>query len=104
MSYAFRPFFLLNGLFAIAVIVIWLMALHGIKPTSVPANMVYWHGHEMVVGFSMAAMAGFVLTAVATWTDRQPRDSAALLAGCFCRYDFPFPAGHSARAGGGGRP
>jgi uncharacterized protein involved in response to NO len=72
MSYAFRPFFLLNGLFAIAIIVIWLMALHGIKPTSVPANMVYWHGHEMVVGFSMAAMAGFVLTAVATWTDRQP--------------------------------
>jgi uncharacterized protein involved in response to NO len=34
--------------------------------------MLYWHGHEMVVGFGMAAMAGFVLTAVATWTDRPP--------------------------------
>jgi uncharacterized protein involved in response to NO len=34
--------------------------------------MPYWHGHEMVVGFGMAAMAGFALTAVATWTDRPP--------------------------------
>jgi len=72
MSYAFRPFFLLNGLFAIAVISVWLMALHGIGLAPIPATMLYWHGHEMVVGFGMAAMAGFVLTAVATWTDRPP--------------------------------
>ena len=72
MSYAFRPFFLLNGIFAVVVISIWLMALHGTGPASVPATMLYWHGHEMVVGFAMAAMAGFVLTAVATWTDRPP--------------------------------
>ncbi len=72
MSYAFRPFFLLNGLFAIAVISVWLMALHGIGLTSLPVTMLYWHGHEMVVGFGMAAMAGFVLTAVATWTNRAP--------------------------------
>ena len=72
MSYAFRPFFLLNGLFAIAVITVWLMALHGSGLASLPATMPYWHGHEMVVGFGMAAMAGFALTAVATWTDRPP--------------------------------
>ncbi len=72
MSYAFRPFFLLNGLFAIATISVWLMALHGIGLAPIPATMLYWHGHEMVVGFAMAAMAGFVLTAVATWTDRSP--------------------------------
>ncbi len=72
MSYAFRPFFLLNGFFAVVVISIWLMALHGTGPASVPATMLYWHGHEMMVGFAMAAMAGFVLTAVATWTDRPP--------------------------------
>ena len=57
MSYAFRPFFLLNGLFAIAVIAIWMMALHGSGLASLPATMPYWHGHEMVVGFGMAAMA-----------------------------------------------
>jgi uncharacterized protein involved in response to NO len=72
MSYAFRPFFLLNGLFAIVVITIWLMALHGSRLAPLPATMLYWHGHEMVVGFGMAAVAGFVLTAVATWTDRPP--------------------------------
>ena len=70
MSYAFRPFFLLNGLFAIVVISIWMLALHGSGYVSVPANIPYWHGHEMVVGFGLAAVAGFVLTAVATWTGR----------------------------------
>jgi uncharacterized protein involved in response to NO len=72
MSYAFRPFFLLNGLFAIAVISVWLMALHGTRLASLPAAMQYWHAHEMAVGFGMAAVAGFVLTAVATWTGRPP--------------------------------
>lgn len=72
MSYAFRPFFLLNSLFAIIVVSLWVMALHGSKLALVPASMPYWHGHEMVVGFGMAAVAGFVLTAVATWTGRAP--------------------------------
>jgi len=72
MSYAFRPFFLLNGLFAIAVISIWLLKLHGTELGLLLATMRFWHGHEMVVGFGMAAIAGFVLTAVATWTNRPP--------------------------------
>jgi uncharacterized protein involved in response to NO len=72
ISYAFRPFFLLNGIFAIVVMSVWLMALHGTDLVSLPAAMQYWHGHEMVVGFGMAAMAGFILTAVATWTSRPP--------------------------------
>ena len=72
MSYAFRPFFLLNGLFAIVVISVWLMALHGSRFVPVPVTLPYWHGHEMVVGFGLAAVAGFVLTAVATWTGRPP--------------------------------
>ena len=72
MSYAFRPFFLLNGLFAIVVISVWLIALHGTGLALVAVIQPYWHGHEMVVGFAMSAIAGFVLTAVATWTDRPP--------------------------------
>ena len=62
LSYAFRPFFLFNGLFAIAVISVWITALHGAGPDVLPINIVYWHGHEMLVGFAMAAIAGFVLT------------------------------------------
>lgn len=72
LSYAFRPFFLLNGLFAIVAISIWMMALHGSRFAPVNAAMLYWHGHEMLVGFGLAAVAGFVLTAVATWTNRPP--------------------------------
>ncbi|MDH3511271.1 MAG: NnrS family protein [Gammaproteobacteria bacterium] len=78
LSYAFRPFFLLNGLFAIIVMLLWLMALHGAGPASLPADVLLWHGHEMLVGFAMAAIAGFVLTAVATWTDRPPLSGAPL--------------------------
>jgi len=78
LNYAFRPFFLLNGLFAMAVILFWVMALHGLGPSSMPTDTLMWHGHEMVVGFAMAAIAGFVLTAVATWTDRPPLHGAPL--------------------------
>jgi uncharacterized protein involved in response to NO len=30
--------------------------------------LMYWHAHEMVYGFVMAAIAGFLLTAVPSWT------------------------------------
>jgi uncharacterized protein involved in response to NO len=69
-SYAFRPFFLLNAIFAIAVMTIWGMTLHGAGPDFLPADITNWHAHEMLVGFAMAAIAGFILTAVATWTGR----------------------------------
>ena len=31
-----------------------------------------WHIHEMLFGFVMAAIAGFLLTAIPNWTARQP--------------------------------
>ena len=70
LSYAFRPFFLLNGIFAVVALAIWIFALHGAGPATLPVDIVYWHGHEMLVGFVMATIAGFILTAVATWTGR----------------------------------
>lgn len=33
---------------------------------SFPAS--FWHGHEMVYGFALAIIAGFLLTASANWT------------------------------------
>jgi len=76
-SYAFRPFFLLGSLFAIVIVGLWTSVLHA--PMGVPAEMLYWHGHEMLVGFAMAAVAGFLLTAVANWTGRQPLSGAPLV-------------------------
>ena len=67
LSYAFRPFFVLNGFFAILVVLAWMMTLHGL---GLPAMTPLWHAHEMLVGFAMAAVAGFSLTAVAVWTGR----------------------------------
>lgn len=67
LSYAFRPFFILGGGFAIFAILVWLMALHG---AGLPGTSALWHGHEMLLGFGMAAVAGFSLTAVANWTGR----------------------------------
>lgn len=72
LSYAFRPFFLFNGIFAIIAMIAWIAAWHGARTPAFPLDSTMWHGHEMVVGFAMATIAGFVLTAVATWTGRPP--------------------------------
>jgi len=57
----------MNGIFAIAAILTWVMTLHG---SGLPGITPMWHSHEMLVGFAMAAVAGFSLTAVANWTGR----------------------------------
>ncbi|MGX2040930.1 NnrS family protein [Methylocaldum sp. MU1018] len=71
-SYAFRPFFLLLGALAVLSIPAWGLHLSGILtwPDAWPAAV--RHGHEMIFGFAGAAIAGFLLTAVATWTGRPP--------------------------------
>jgi uncharacterized protein involved in response to NO len=66
-SYAFRPFFLMLGIYAILAMLAWVMTLHG---AGLPAITPLWHSHEMLLGFALAAVAGFSLTAVANWTGR----------------------------------
>jgi uncharacterized protein involved in response to NO len=39
-----------------------------------------WHGHEMLFGLVLAAVAGFLLTAVPVWTDTRPVSGARLAA------------------------
>jgi len=76
LSYAFRPFFVLGGGFAVFAIFAWLITLHGAGP---PIISPLWHGHEMLLGFGMAAVAGFSLTAVANWTGRPAVHGAPLV-------------------------
>jgi len=67
-DYGFRPFFLLCGVYALAIIPIWLFRFaHAATPFGALPAM-YWHSHEMLYGFVMAAVAGFLLTAVPSWT------------------------------------
>ena len=67
-SYGFRPFFLLAGAYALIMIPLWMyrFAHGGVAFDGLPA--MYWHAHEMIYGFVMAAIAGFLLTAVPSWT------------------------------------
>jgi len=56
-------------------VLMWVVTLHGSgRPEITPM----WHSHEMLVGFAMAAVAGFSLTAVANWTGRPAVHGAPL--------------------------
>lgn len=48
---------------------LWLLILTNYLPTP-PAGRVEWHGHEMIFGFTLAVIAGFLLTAVQNWTGK----------------------------------
>lgn len=67
---AFRPFFLFGSLFAILHISLWLTLYSGLVnfKAANSLSIFYWHGHEMIFGYSFAIIAGFLLTAVVTWT------------------------------------
>jgi len=66
---SFRPLFLATVLLAVAGIALWLGFLgFGLPLPSVPGGPLVWHAHEMLFGFGLAAVAGFVLTAVPEFT------------------------------------
>jgi uncharacterized protein involved in response to NO len=68
-DYGFRPFFLLCGVYALIIVPVWLFRFaHGGAPFGALPG-VYWHAHEMLFGFIAAAIAGFLLTAVPSWTN-----------------------------------
>lgn len=64
----FRPFFLLAGVAALVLIGTWVGALRGDVVLPLYYDAITWHGHEMVFGYAVAVIAGFLLTAVRNWT------------------------------------
>ena len=76
----FRPFFLLGACWSAIALAIWTAAFITGRalPTALPA--VTWHIHEMLFGFVLATIAGFILTAVANWTGRPPIAGGTLAA------------------------
>lgn len=69
LSLAFRPFFLLTAGFSTVSLLVWLGFFLGQGFTGAGKMApVVWHVHEMIFGFAATVAAGFVLTAVQTWT------------------------------------
>ncbi len=65
----FRPFFLAAGLFAVVAMATWMaIFLFGWQGGDPALAAMFWHGHEMVFGYALAVVAGFLLTAVRNWT------------------------------------
>jgi len=80
LSYGFRPFFLGAALWALISMALWAGAITGQWPLAGVYGAVAWHAHELLFGYVASVIAGFVLTAGATWTGRPPVRNAALLA------------------------
>jgi uncharacterized protein involved in response to NO len=66
----FRPFYLLAALFAAVAVPAWVADVAGHGWRAGYLDGLDWHQHEMVFGFVLAVMAGFLLTAVRVWTGR----------------------------------
>jgi len=77
---AFRPFFLFGAGFSSIAIFLWGLMLAGKINLSVYGNSIFWHSHEMIFGFAVAIILGFLLTAVQNWTGlRAPHGNTLLV-------------------------
>ena len=76
----FRPFFIGATGFAFLSTLLW-MGIYVLGWKLQPKHFapITWHAHEMIYGYSMAVIAGFLLTAVKTWTDVQTLNGYPLL-------------------------
>ncbi|WFF37886.1 NnrS family protein [Moraxella nasibovis] len=70
LNLGFRIFFVGAGVFAIISMGLWFAVLQGFTPFKGMVSPFYWHGHEMIFGYALAVVAGFLLTAVKTWTNQ----------------------------------
>jgi uncharacterized protein involved in response to NO len=78
LTQGFRPLFLAAGLWSIVALVLWIAMLT--IGFAVPSRFdpLTWHIHEMLFGFVMAAVGGFLLTAIPNWTQRLPVNGVPL--------------------------
>lgn len=74
----FRPFYLLASIFAALSVALWTAQYAGYLPDTYLRSQV-WHGHEMLFGYTVAVITGFLFTAVRTWTN-QPTPTGLVLA------------------------
>src|SRR6476660_1634546 len=78
LALGFRPFYLLASLFAAASIGLWALQFSGLLPFAYLQGPL-WHAHEMLFGFALAVVVGFLFTAGRNWTNK-PTPTGPLLA------------------------
>lgn len=67
LALGFRPFYLLAALLAALAIPLWIARWYGVLPGLARVDL-NWHMHEMVYGFALAVIIGFLFTAGRNWT------------------------------------
>jgi len=75
----FRPFYLLASVFAALSIPLWALQFSGLLSHAYLAGPV-WHAHEMLFGFALAVIVGFLFTAGRNWTQQATPTGPALAA------------------------
>jgi uncharacterized protein involved in response to NO len=76
----FRPFFLSAAIFAVVLLARWVFTFAGSHEFPNYYGALGWHSHEMIFGYTVAVIAGFLLTAARNWTDLQTAAGAPLAA------------------------
>lgn len=79
-SLGFRPFFLLAGAGGFVMMLLWIITLSTGYNWPGVSNIITWHRHEMLFGYTGAVIAGFLLTAVRNWTGKPTPEGKPLAA------------------------
>lgn len=75
----FRPFYIGGALLAALIVPLWVaMFLGWVQLTPPKAAPMLWHAHEMLFGFAVAIIIGFLMTAGKAWTGLATPRGAAL--------------------------
>lgn len=64
----FRPFYLGGALLAALIVPLWIALFLGAPLPAPQVNALLWHAHEMLFGFAVAIIVGFLMTAGKAWT------------------------------------
>ncbi|MCM2678360.1 NnrS family protein [Echinimonas agarilytica] len=75
----FRPLFLFGTVYAGWAMVRWILVLSGVLPWEYAVPVTAWHSHEMLFGFGMAIVVGFLTTAVQNWTGHRGINGTPLM-------------------------
>jgi len=78
-NYGFRPFFFFAGLFGCMSILVWVGLYAGHMKMDLTSPAVLWHAHEMLFGYTAAAIAGFFLTVIPNWTSAKAQKGPVLV-------------------------